>query len=616
MNEESRKNWGYLFPREYLKKYPNRQEKCVQLIDISPKNIKERIMKKKLVLLVLPVLILVLTGCTTTEKVVIEEVVVEKPVEVIKYVDRVVPVSALNEVNTINVKGGVRTEDKMYNSGTSTAGNLNFGVSAGISYDNIDASEGTAMNDESYSEIKENGFIDVKTSPLSTFSIDVDTASYSNVRRMIMTQGKIPPKDSVRIEEIVNYFSYDYKKPEKQNGKFGLNFEMGDSPWNSKNKILRIGIQGENLAENKKPKSNLVFLIDVSGSMDYGNKLPLLKESFKKLVNNLAPEDRVSIVVYAGRAGVVLEPTSGKEKEKILKALENLSAGGSTAGGEGIKRAYDLASESLIKGGNNRVILATDGDFNVGVTSGAELEDLIVSYKNKNIYLTILGFGMGNYKDSTMERLSNKGNGNYFYIDNLKEADKVFNQELMGTLYTIAKDVKIQIEFNPATVKEYRLIGYENRKLNNEDFKNDKKDAGDVGSGHQVTVLYELVPAGGASETDVDKLKYQDTKIKGSKDIATFKLRYKEPDGDKSKELKEVLGQEIYKKNNTKDFNFALSAAEFGMLLRDSEHKGDLTYSNVLKLAKNNKGNDKYGYQEEFINMIEKTIELEQGKTQ
>ena len=560
-------------------------------------------MKKSLVLLALAVLILALTSCTTAvkEKVIIQEVVVEKPVEVIKYVDRVVPTPSLN----------VRDEGDMNNSGTVISGSNFAGVSSGVisSSTSRNISEKTNISNESYSEISENRFIDAKTSPLSTFSIDVDTASYSNVRRMIMAQGKLPPKDSVRIEEMVNYFSYDYKKPEKKDGKFGFDFEMGDS-WNKGNKILRIGIQGENLAENKKPKSNLVFLIDVSGSMDYGNKLPLLKESFKKLVNNLDSEDRVSIVVYAGRAGVVLEPTSGKEKEKILESLDSLSAGGSTAGGEGIKKAYDLASENLIKGGNNRVILATDGDFNVGVTSGAELEDLITLYKNKNIYLTILGFGMGNYKDSTMERLSNKGNGNYFYIDNLKEADKVFNQGLMGTLYTIAKDVKIQIEFNPATVKEYRLIGYENRKLNNEDFKNDKKDAGDVGSGHQVTVLYELIPVGGTSETDVDKLKYQDTKVKGSKDIATFKLRYKEPAGDKSKELKEVLGQEIYKKNNTKNFNFALSVAEFGMLLRDSEYKGALTYSDVLKLAKSNTGVDKYGYQEEFIKMIEKTIEL------
>ena len=560
-------------------------------------------MKKSLVLLALAVLILALTSCTTAvkEKVIIQEVVVEKPVEVIKYVDRVVPTPSLN----------VRDEGYMNNSGTVISGSNFAGVSSGVisSSTSRNISEKTNISNESYSEISENRFIDAKTSPLSTFSIDVDTASYSNVRRMIMTQGKLPPKDSVRIEEMINYFSYDYKKPEKKDRKFGFDFEMGDS-WNKGNKILRVGIQGENLAENKKPKSNLVFLIDVSGSMEYGNKLPLLKESFKKLVNNLDSEDRVSIVVYAGRAGVVLEPTSGKDKEKILKALDSLIAGGSTAGGEGIKKAYDLATENLIKGGNNRVILATDGDFNVGVTSGAELEDLITSYKKKNIYLTILGFGMGNYKDSTMERLSNKGNGNYFYIDNLKEADKVFNQGLMGTLYTIAKDVKIQIEFNPATVKEYRLIGYENRKLNNEDFKNDKKDAGDVGSGHQVTVLYELIPVGGTSETDVDKLKYQDTKVKGSSDIATFKLRYKEPAGDKSKELKEVLGQEIYKKNNTKNFNFALSVAEFGMLLRDSEYKGALTYSDVLKLAKSNTGVDKYGYQEEFIKMIEKTIEL------
>ena len=572
-------------------------------------------MRKSLVLLVLAVFILALTGCATAvkEKVIIQEVIVEKPVEVIKYVDRAVPTPALNVRDSINSGGDIRIEGNVNHSETVISSSSFVGVSSGISssYTSTTISGKTNMSNESYSEIKESGFIDAKTSPLSTFSIDVDTASYSNVRRMIMTQGKLPPKDSVRIEEMVNYFFYDYKKPEKKDGKFGFDFEMGDS-WNKGNKILRIGIQGENLAENKKPKSNLVFLIDVSGSMDYGNKLPLLKESFKKLVNNLTSEDRVSIVVYAGRAGVVLEPTSGKDKEKILKALDSLSAGGSTAGGEGIRRAYDLASGNLIKGGNNRVILATDGDFNVGVTSGAELEDLIASYKKKNIYLTILGFGMGNYKDSTMERLSNKGNGNYFYIDNLKEADKVFNQGLMGTLYTIAKDVKIQIEFNPATVKEYRLIGYENRKLNNEDFKNDKKDAGDVGSGHQITVLYELVPAGRAAETDVDKLKYQDAKIKGSKDIATFKLRYKEPDGDKIKELKEVLGQEIYKKNNTKNFNFALSVAEFGMLLRDSEYKGSLTYSDVVKLAKSNLEADKYGYQEEFINMVEKTMEIEE----
>ena len=572
-------------------------------------------MRKSLVLLVLAVFILALTGCATAvkEKVIIQEVIVEKPVEVIKYVDRAVPTPALNVRDSINSGGDIRIEGNVNHSETVISSSSFVGVSSGISssYTSTTISGKTNMSNESYSEIKESGFIDAKTSPLSTFSIDVDTASYSNVRRMIMTQGKLPPKDSVRIEEMVNYFFYDYKKPEKKDGKFGFDFEMGDS-WNKGNKILRIGIQGENLAENKKPKSNLVFLIDVSGSMDYGNKLPLLKESFKKLVNNLTSEDRVSIVVYAGRAGVVLEPTSGKDKEKILKALDSLSTGGSTAGGEGIRRAYDLASENLIKGGNNRVILATDGDFNVGVTSGAELEDLIASYKKKNIYLTILGFGMGNYKDSTMERLSNKGNGNYFYIDNLKEADKVFNQGLMGTLYTIAKDVKIQIEFNPATVKEYRLIGYENRKLNNEDFKNDKKDAGDVGSGHQITVLYELVPAGRAAETDVDKLKYQDAKIKGSKDIATFKLRYKEPDGDKIKELKEVLGQEIYKKNNTKNFNFALSVAEFGMLLRDSEYKGSLTYSDVVKLAKSNLEADKYGYQEEFINMVEKTMEIEE----
>lgn len=555
-------------------------------------------MKKKAVLFLLGTLIFLFNGCTMSDRkevVIVQEVIVEKPVEVIKYMDRAIPASETRY--EIRGAGNINSEN-LRNSGSIVVSGAN------LLTENLET--------ESYAEINENGFINAKTSPLSTFSIDVDTASYSNIRRMLMTQGKMPPKDSVRIEEMINYFSYDYKKPEKENGKFGFDFEMGDSPWNKNNKILRIGIQGENLKENKKPKSNLVFLIDVSGSMDSSNKLPLLKESFKKLVNNLDPNDRISIVVYAGRAGVVLEPTSGKEKDKILKALDNLSAGGSTAGGEGIKKAYDLASDNLIKNGNNRVILATDGDFNVGTTSGAELEDLIVSYKKKNIYLTILGFGMGNYKDSTMERLSNKGNGNYFYVDNIKEADKIFNQGLMGTLYTIAKDVKIQIEFNPATVEEYRLIGYENRKLNNEDFKDDKKDAGDVGSGHQITVLYELVPKGGDSQTNVDKLAYQDIKLKNSSDIATFKLRYKEPDGDKSKELKQVLKQDIYKKNNTKDFNFALSVAEFGMLLRDSEYKGKLTYNDVLEFAKNNTGSDEYGYKAEFREMVEKAAKIEE----
>ena len=557
-------------------------------------------MKKKTMLFLLGIIIFLFNSCALTDKkeeVIIQQaVVVEKPVEVIRYVEKSVPL------------GDQKYEISGSNALTVNAGTVSIsGKASAFSGNTVTETLGT----ESYSEINENGFTDAKTSPLSTFSIDVDTASYSNVRRMLMTQRVLPPKDSVRIEEMINYFSYDYKKPGKENGKFGFDFEMGDSPWNKKNKILRIGIQGENLKEDKKPKNNLVFLIDVSGSMSSGNKLPLLKESFKKLVNNLDSKDKVSIVVYAGSAGVVLEPTSGEEKEKIIKALDSLNAGGSTAGGQGIKKAYDLASENLVKNGNNRVILATDGDFNVGVTTGAELEKLITSYKEKNIYLTILGFGMGNYKDSTMERLSNKGNGNYFYIDNLKESDKVLSQGLTGTLYTIAKDVKIQIEFNPAVVKEYRLIGYENRKLNNEDFKDDKKDAGDVGAGHQVTVLYELIMKNGNSETDVDKLVYQDSKVKNSSDIATFKLRYKESDGNKSKELKEVLKQDIYKKNNTNDFNFAVSVAEFGMLLRDSEYKENLTYEDVLKLAENNKGNDKYEYKAEFIQMVEKASEIE-----
>ena len=578
--------------------------------------------KGKIVLLVL--LVLILNACSSVVK-----------DETVTTTEKTNSITAENQITIRDIEKNVAALDGTI---SQIEGQVNekivingSGLVAGFNYENdsyrksesngtvrITSAKSPEMNEnhnESYSEIKETGFINAKSSPLSTFSIDVDTASYSNIRRMLAVQNILPPKDAVRIEEMVNYFEYDYNKPDKNDGKFGVSFEMGDSPWNKKNKILRIGIQGENLSENKKPKSNYVFLIDVSGSMSDSNKLPLLKESFKELVNNLNPDDKVSIVVYASSTGVVLEPTLGRDKEKIISALDKLQAGGSTAGGDGIKRAYELAKENLIKGGNNRVILATDGDFNVGVTSNAELEDLITSYKNQNIYLTILGFGMGNYKDDKIKRLSDKGNGNYFYIDNQKEAHKVFNQGLQGTLYTIAKDVKIQIEFNPASVKEYRLIGYEDRRLNNEDFKDDKKDAGDVGSGHQVTVFYELVPAnGGFSDNKVDKLKYQEIKVKNSSDIATFKLRYKEPDGDKSKEMVKVVKSDVYNKENSIDYNFGLSVAEFGMLLRDSEYKGTLTYNSVLEQAKNNIGKDSNGYKAEFIELVEKAKQLKEKK--
>ncbi|MDD3685890.1 MAG: von Willebrand factor type A domain-containing protein, partial [Bacteroidales bacterium] len=397
-------------------------------------------------------------------------------------------------------------------------------------------------NTESYAYISENGFKKSRKEPLSTFSIDVDRAAYSNVRRFI-NSSQMPNVDAVRIEEMINYFDYNYGTPE--NGEpFATHLEIGDCPWNPENKLLLIGIQGEKVSEEKIPPCNLVFLIDVSGSMSDENKLPLLKKSFKYLIDQLRPEDRVSIVVYAGAAGCVLPSTSGKNKVEIMAAIDKLQSGGSTAGGQGIVLAYDIAVKNFIEGGNNRVILATDGDFNVGVSSDSELERLIEKKRESGVYLTILGFGTGNYKDSKMEGLSNKGNGNYAYIDNILEAKKVFGKELWGTLYTIAKDVKIQIEFNPGIVKEYRLIGYENRMLENEDFNNDKKDAGEIGSGHTVTAIYELVLINDDKNSeDVDPLKYQKSEIVESSDVATLKIRYKEPDQSKSKLLTTIISK-------------------------------------------------------------------------
>lgn len=462
-------------------------------------------------------------------------------------------------------------------------------------------------NTESYDFIQENTFKKSINDPLSTFSIDVDRASYSNVRRFI-NSSTMPYKDAVRIEEMINYFDYDYENPKGEHP-FATHLELGDCPWNQKNKLLLIGIQGESVAEENIPPCNLVFLIDVSGSMNYENKLPLLKKSFRILVDKLRPEDRVSIVVYAGAAGCVLPSTSGKDKEKILAALDKLTAGGSTAGGEGIKLAYKIAVENFIEGGNNRVILASDGDFNVGASSDAEMERLIESKRDQGVYLTILGFGMGNYKDSKMEKLSNKGNGNYAYIDNIMESNKIFGQELWGTLYTIAKDVKIQIEFNPGKVKEYRLIGYENRMLNKEDFNDDKKDAGEIGSGHTVTAIYELVMADGeSSSSSVDPLNYQTSEIVKSNDIMTLKIRYKKPGQDVSRLItSKVTAKDLEKKENSANYLMAVAVAEYGMLLRDSEFKGSASYDHVLLWAKKAKGEDKYGYRTEFISLVEKT---------
>jgi Ca-activated chloride channel family protein len=480
----------------------------------------------------------------------------------------------------------------------------------GLSKDEIKSlnSPKSVQNQESYDEWKENKFELAKAEPLSTFSIDVDNAAYSNIRRMINNGQKVD-KNAVRIEEMINYFKYNYPQP-KNGQPFSINTEYNDCAWNPKHKILKIGLQGKTMDEKELPASNLVFLIDVSGSMNEQNKLPLLKTSFKILLEKLRPQDKVALVTYAGSAGVALEPTSAKDKEKILTALENLSAGGSTAGGQGIELAYKLAQENFVKNGNNRVILATDGDFNVGVSDNSELQKLIENKRQSGIFLTCLGFGMGNYKDNRLEMLADKGNGNYAYIDNMQESNKFLGKEFAGSMYAIAKDVKIQIEFNPKFVKSYRLIGYENRKLNNEDFKNDKIDAGELGIGHTVTAIYEIIPAGSDSEfapQDID-LKYSKNGSQNEfgDELATVKFRYKKPDEDVSKELIETIKDSRNQINNSStDFKFASSVAWFGLVLRQSEFIKDKDLNKIINLAKQGKGNYEDGYRSEFVRLIE-----------
>ena len=458
--------------------------------------------------------------------------------------------------------------------------------------------------DESYATIVENEYKSVLKDPLSTFSIDVDAASYSNVRRMIQN-GQKPPTDAVRIEEMINYFDYNYSQP-KNDDPFSINYELASCPWNNQNKILHIGLQGKKLNVKEAPASNLVFLIDVSGSMSSSNKLPLLKKSFSLLVNQMRKKDKVAIVVYAGSSGLVLPSTSGAEKKKILKALKKLHSGGSTAGAAGLKLAYNVAEENFIKGGNNRIILATDGDFNVGQSSDSDLEKLIVSKRNKGIFMSVMGFGTGNYKDSKMEIIADKGNGNYAYIDNLMEAKKVFINEFSSTLFTIAKDVKIQIEFNPNLVKEYRLIGYENRLLKNRDFSNDKKDAGELGAGHTVTALYEIVPVGVRSEQDLKYQKKIKVKTDFSTELATVKFRYKKPNATKSKlMIKTIKGKAVSFDNTSDNFKFSTAVAGFGMLLKNSDYSGTLSYKEVLKIAKSGKSADEKGYRSEFIRLVD-----------
>lgn len=464
------------------------------------------------------------------------------------------------------------------------------------------------QNNEEYDAFVENPFELTKNQSVSTFSIDVDKAAYSNIRRMI-NNGEYVNKNAVRIEEMINYFKYDYPQP-KNNEPFSINTEYNDSPWNNKHKLLKIGLQGKEIPMNKLPNSNFVFLIDVSGSMNEPNKLPLLKSSFKVLLEQLRPTDKVGIVVYAGSAGMVLPPTSAKEKGKIIEALDKLQAGGSTAGGQGIELAYKLAQENFIKNGNNRVIIATDGDFNVGTSSTGDLQTLIEDKRKSGVFLTCLGFGMGNFKDNRMETLANKGNGNYAYIDNLQEANKFLGKEFAGNMYAIAKDVKIQIEFNPKYVKSYRLIGYENRKLKNEDFTNDKIDAGELGSGHTVTALYEVIPNDVNSEflPKENDLKYtKNTNDENFNDeLATVKFRYKKPDGDTSSEIIQVVKNTNQSfSSSSDDFKFASSVAWFGLVLRNSALIKNKDLKEVEKLAKKGRGKDDEGYKAEFVRLIE-----------
>jgi len=465
---------------------------------------------------------------------------------------------------------------------------------------------------ESYAEINENIFKEVSTSPLSTFSVDVDAASYSNIRRFINT-GSLPPSDAVRIEEMINYFDYDYPQP-KDKIPFSINSELSKCPWKKDHLLLQIGLQGRKIPNESLPPSNIVFLLDVSGSMSSPNKLPLLKSSFKLLLEQLDEEDRVAIVVYAGSSGVVLESTSGQYKEKIRSALDQLRAGGSTSGAAGLELAYEIATENFIKDGNNRIILATDGDFNVGPSSDSAMKKMIKKNRDKGVAISVLGFGMGNYKDSKMETIADNGNGNYAYIDNLLEARKVLVKEFGGTFYTIAKDVKFQLEFNPHFVAKYRLIGYENRLLENEDFKDDKKDAGDIGAGHSVTALYEIILADPKKISD-KTFKYQTSILTEdaleSNDLITLKLRYKPVNKKKSRLIEQVVknvqtsGEEI-----SDNFKFAAAVASFGMLLRDSENKGTATWDSAITLAKAAKGTDPEGYRSEMIRLMETASRL------
>lgn len=476
----------------------------------------------------------------------------------------------------------------------------------------------TATDREQYAHQEDNPVKRVAEQPVSTFSIDVDTGAYANVRRML-NAGQLPPRDAVRVEELINYFDYDYPLPDSRQPPFRVSTELAPAPWNPKTVLLAIGIKGYDLPKTRLPPANLVFLIDVSGSMAAPDKLGLLKSSFKLLLRQLRPEDKVAIVVYAGAAGVVLEPTAGDQKAKIETALERLSAGGSTHGSAGIQLAYSLARQGLVKNGVNRVILATDGDFNVGTVSFEALKNLVETERKSGVALTTLGFGTGNYNDQLMEQLADAGNGNYAYIDTLQEANKVLVEQMSATLLTIAKDVKIQVEFNPAQVEEYRLIGYENRLLRREDFSNDAVDAGDIGAGHTVTALYEIALKGSGGAL-TEPLRYgkaaADDAPRGD-EIAFLRLRYKQPDSEASQLLEwpirrtQIAGDW---RDTSERFRFAAAVAGFGQLLRGGRYTGTFGYGDVLTLARDARGADPYGYRGEFLSLVGLARSLDAGQ--
>lgn len=512
--------------------------------------------------------------------------------------------SGCSGTSSNSIEKGSLANSPAYDSKAASPSNSNASIASNAS---VPEYEEPITTGERYAAIEENPFLEASRAPLSTFSVDVDTAAYANIRRFVK-DGQLPPKDAIRIEEMINYFDYDYPQPIGE-VPFSVNTEVATAPWNEDHKLVLIGLQGKKMQLENAPPANLVFLVDVSGSMSDPNKLPLLKQGLRTLVDQLSPRDRVAIVVYAGASGVALSSTSASRRGEILAALDNLEAGGSTNGAGGIRLAYKVAEENFVKSGINRVILATDGDFNVGMTSDSELVSLIESKRMSGVFLSVLGFGRGNLNDSMMEKLADKGNGNYAYIDSAEEARKALGSQVSGTLFTIAKDVKIQVEFNPAKVAGYRLIGYENRVLANRDFEDDTKDAGEIGAGHSVTALYEIVPAGGTIDNGgIGELKYgrvetSDTKF--ANELLTVKLRYKEPNGSESRLLSVgQLDNATAFADASENLRFAAAVAGFGMVLRGSRYKGNANFNSVWQIANAARGNDLNSYRSEFLELV------------